>query len=381
LAWRRSRPHGGGVVLVLTTVHPPDDPRVRERTVGVLAPVMPVRYASRAPGPTHVDGFTWVPLEGNRLRRWVRGLREALRSDVAVVSIHDPELLPVGFAARATGRRVVIDVHEDVPAQIRRKEYLPQALRWPLALFAGALIRVAERVCVVTLAEHNYQHLVTRPQPVFVNYPLGERLPTAPPPPDDTPGDGRAIVYVGDVTAARGAELMVRATAGLEQPRPLVLVGRCREPLRSRLRALSDELGVDLRLTGFVPHAEAMRHVAAACVGLSPLLGDPNHRDSLPSKVIEYLAVGVPVLASDLPGTRRVVEGLPGVRLVPPGDLAAWTAALRSAVGDQALERAARSGAATVRARYTWPTTAVIALYRRLRDPDPAGAATQPFTG
>lgn len=350
---------GRSRVLVLTTVHPPDDPRVRHRTVGVLAAEFAVRYATRLPGPRSRDGFDWVGLPGTRVVRLLRGLREALRPDVAVVSVHDPELIGVALVARLTGRRAVIDVHENVPAQIRDKQWVPALLRRPVAAAAGALLRVAERWCTVTLAEENYADLFRRRHPVFVNHPIAEDLP------DPRPLGEPRVVYVGDITTARGAELLVRAVGGLH-PRPrLELIGRCREPLRSRLMALADQAEVDLELPGYLDHQAAMQRVAGAGVGVSPLLGAPNHRESLPSKVIEYLALGVPVVASDLPGTRRVVAGLPGVRLVEPGDLDQWSRVIGQVLDDRAERQAAQRAVARVRRERTWASAELRTLYRR----------------
>ena len=350
-----------GVVLVLTTVHPADDPRIRQRTVGVLGESMPVRYATRVPGPTDRTGFEWQALPGSRMVRALRALREVLRGDVQVVSVHDPELIPVALVARVAGRRVVIDVHEDLPAQIRHKDWVPRWLRAPIAVLALWALRLAERVCVITLAEENYAHLFSRRHPIFPNYPLVSELPQP-----EVAADG-PVVYVGDISPARGAKTLIHAVAGMPDPRPAVMmIGRCREPFRSELLALAHRLDVELQLEGFVVHQRAMALAATGSVGVSPLVGLPNHRDSLPSKIIEYLALGVPVVASDLPGTRRVAGCLPGVQLVAPGDVPAWTRALEAATTDPVWRTSAREGAGQVRVRYTWPSAEVKALYSAL---------------
>lgn len=348
------------VVLVVTTVHPPDDPRIRDRTAGVLARCLPVRYATAEPGPRDGSDVDWVPLRGGRARRWLEALREMVRRDVGVVSVHDPELVPAALVARAVGRKVVLDVHEDVPAQIRHKDWVPRPLRGPLAALAVAVLRLAEATCTVTLAEDNYQPLFRRTHAVFPNHPLAESLPRLP------VGVGGSVVYVGDVTEARGADVAVRAVAGVPGRPPIDMIGRCREPFRSQLQALARTLDVDLSLPGFLPHPEAMRRVAGGAVGVSPLMGLPNHRDSLPSKVIEYLALGLPVVASDLPGTRAVVGSLPGAVLVPPGDVAAWTRAIARALTDPDLRRRARDGAADVRRDFTWASEDLQRLYATL---------------
>lgn len=353
------RPEGAGsrCILVATSVHQAEDPRIRRRTVGVLARHARVRYATRTPGPADLDDHQWVALHGGRLRRVLGVAREAWRRDVGMVSLHDPELLPVGLVVRALRRvPVVFDVHEDVPAQIATKPWLPRPVRRPLARAAAWLLRRAERHLVVTLAEPNYARLFRRDHPVLPNYPDVAALPAPAP-------DGGSIVYLGDVTEPRGASLAVRAVAGLDPPRRLRLVGRCAPDLAARLRALAAELGVDLELPGFLPHPEAMAVTARATVGIAPLADIPNYRDSLPTKTLEYLALGVPVVASDLPGTRKVIGELPGVQLAEPADVHAWTAALQRTCDDPAWREAARGNADAVRARFTWPAEALWAVY------------------
>ena len=113
-------------------------------------------------------------------------------------------------------------------------------------------------------------------------------------------------------------------------------------------------------------HKRALRVAAGAVAGLSPLLDIPNYRHSLPTKVLEYLALGVPTLASDLPGTREVAASMPGVVLLPPGDLSAWTAAIASAGDDEDLRRAAAAGAGAIRESFAWPGDNVREFYREL---------------
>lgn len=344
-------------VLVLTTVHQAEDPRLRRRTVGVLAERMPVRYATKPPGPVDTSDHEWVPLQGGRLGRAVAGLREALRGDVALLSLHDPELIPVGLVVRLLRRiPVVFDVHEDVPGQIATKGWLPAVLRRPLAGVALRLLRLAEATMTVTLAEASYARRFSRPHPVLPNYPQADRLG------DPAPDRGQ-IVYIGDVTTTRGAELAVRAVGAMREPRPLHLVGRCPPPLRRQLEELAHRLDVKLELPGFLPHPAALEVAAGATVGLSPLADIPNYRDSLPTKVLEYLALGVPVLASDLPGTAAVIAGLPGVRLVAPGDVRAWTAALEEACAGPGLREAAAANVAEVRSRFSWPAQRLVNIY------------------
>lgn len=347
-------------VLVVTTVHQSDDPRIRERTIRSLAAEFDVRYAAKLPAPSDGDDHEWVPLEGGRVLRWFRALAQMMRREVELVSLHDHELIPAGLLVRLFRRiPVVVDIHEDAPALIRHRQWIPQWLRPPLAWLAERLFYAAERFCDVTLAEPGYARLFDSEHPVFPNYPAGDRLP-------DPAADAGFVVYVGDVTEPRGALDMVEAVAQLDPPQPLVVIGRCPGEITSWMERLAAERGVDLTLTGWLPHSEAMARAASASVGLSLLHDLPNYRHSMPTKLIEYLQLGIPVVATDLPGSRDGVSGLRGVRFVAPLDPAAAGTAIAEAATDVGLRAALAAEIPDLRRRMTWPDSEVRTFYREL---------------
>jgi glycosyltransferase involved in cell wall biosynthesis len=344
-------------LLVLTTVHHPDDPRIRERLIRTLAPDFDVTYAARTPGPSDRDGLTWLPLNGGRLRRNAAAARHLWFSRYDVASLQDPELLPTAIMVRLIRRkRIVFDLHENLPAQAATKPWLWRPLRPPVAWLSRRLLRIAERVLAITLAEQGYADLFRREHPVFPNHPDTERLPAV------TADRDGSVVYVGDITEARGLREAVVAAgaAGI----PVRLIGSVSDDERRVLETLAREHDALVRFDGRMPHLAAMESVGKASVAISPLRDLPNYRHSLPTKILEYLAMGVPVVATDLPGTREVVEGLESVWLVPAGDAVALATALSEA--SEADETAAPRQATAVRERFRWPTDRVAEFYRRL---------------
>ncbi len=291
--------------------------------------------------------------------RWLRAGRLILTARYDVASLHDPELLPLGLLASLRSRKVVFDVHENVPAQLRTKGWVPRPLRRPLVGLANWLLRLGEKRLAITLAEAGYAALFRNDHAVFPNYLAGD-----PPLPRDADAE-TGIVYLGDVTEARGVALAVEA-AGRAGVDVFSIMGRCTPDFREQLHGIATQHRLDIRFHGFVTPDRALEIASGAVVGLSPLLDTPNYRESLPTKVLEYLAVGVPTLASDLPGTSSVVGQMPGVVLVPPGDLDAWTTALATAIDDPQLRTAARDGVSVVRDRFVWPADEVRAFYSRL---------------
>ena len=342
--------------LVVTTVHWPDDTRIRERLLRSLQDDFTVRYATRAPGPSDRSGFEWVELRGGRIRRNLSALRLSLRSSWDVLVVHDPELVPTALLARAMTRRpVVLDVHENVPATAFTRSWVPNPVRRPMAAALRLLLRVAESRLQLTLAEPGYRSLFRGEHPVFPNYPDTSGYP------EPAPGDG-SVVYLGDVTRQRGAGVAVEAA--VIHGEPMEFIGRVSDELRSDLTAVLAGRG-RVEFLGQVPNPLALERVRTAGVGISPLLDLPNYRDSMPTKILEYLALGIPVVASDLPGTRRLVSDLDAVELVAPGDPAALAAGVRRALSPSARDAALRQAPA-IREQFRWPGDDVALFYRSL---------------
>lgn len=347
-------------ILLASSVHPSEDPRITFRTAGSLgAAGMAVVLATAGPPPTMPAGIRWVELRGGRPRRLlqVAGLARRLRPDV--IALHDPELLLLGVPLAVAGRRrgrpaVVFDLHEDLPARASALGRIPARL-------TRTALRLVERLMTVTVAEASYTTIFRRRPVLLPNHPRYATFPPLPTP--DAVADRAGLIYLGDVTRVRGAMEMVDAAAasGME----LRLIGRVRAELAAVLRERAARRGVVLQLDGWMPHPEALAAVSRAAVAMCPLHDVPNYRRSLPTKVLEYLALGVPVVASDLPRTREVVAGLPGVTLVGAGEASALAAGI-AAARQPAQAAAAIAGAAAIRARFRWPDDEVVALYARL---------------
>ncbi|MEX0797233.1 MAG: glycosyltransferase [Acidimicrobiia bacterium] len=342
-------------VLVITTVHSPDDTRIRERLIRTLSATFDVTYATKEPRPSDTSGLSYHPLRGGRLFRNLQALILALRGRWEILILHDPETIPAGIVARFVRRRpVVFDVHEDLPAQIGQKTWIPRALRPLMRWSSRKLFSLAERFLLLTLAEPGYSKLFKKSHPVFPNYPKTTEWPSP-----KEQRDGGAV-YLGDVQPDRGISDAISACARVGIP--LTVIGRYPPEFGEQLTRQAQSESVELTLVGHLSNPEAVEMMSRASVGLSPLRDVPNYRYSLPSKTLEYLAMGVPVVATDLPGTREVVGNLDAVALVPPGDIDAMAHALQESVTPSSVENA-RADARTVRDRFAWPDDRVRFFY------------------
>ncbi|MBM3778748.1 MAG: glycosyltransferase family 4 protein [Acidimicrobiia bacterium] len=303
-------------------------------------------------------------------RMWaqVRRAEAAVRALAPdVLHFHDPELLPVGVRLSKRGVRVVYDVHEDVPAQIRSKPWIPAGLRGAVSrAFDAYERRAVQRFAgVVAATPHIAGRFAALGDRVVCvnNYPLPDEMA----PPARTDGRRRQVCYVGVMSRARGIALLVRAMPQAPDVR-LVLCGAIQgDGLEAALRAEPGWAQVDY--LGTVDRATVARVLAESCAGVVTFLPRPNHLDAQPTKLFEYMAAGVPVIASDFPLWRRIVAGSDAGICVDPQSEHAIAAAIRQLVDNpDAAARMGLAGRTAVETSYNWPAEAakLVAFYARL---------------
>ncbi|WP_026313382.1 glycosyltransferase family 4 protein [Actinomadura flavalba] len=346
-------------VCVCTVVHHPEDARILHRQIRALLDagheityIAPFRACNVTPwreiSPVDVPRAT-----GRRRLAAVRAAHRALEEHAPyadVVLLHDPELL-VRLPRSVRRRTVVWDVHEDTAAALAAKGWLPA----PLAPLLRPLVRRiedrAERRHRLLLAEDSYQARFRDAHPVVPNT---TAVPDGPPAP---PGD-RRVVYVGHLSQARGAFDII-AAARLLAPEGVTveLIGAADPAVRPALRDAQRE-GI-LRWYGFVPNDRALRIAEGATAGLSLLHDGPNHRHSMPTKVIEYMARGLPVVTTPNPAASALVTDAGSGIVVPYRDPEAVAAAVRRLRDDAEFRTSCgKRGHAVARARYHWPAQA-----------------------
>lgn len=307
---------------------------------------------------------------GGRLQRMTATVDKVYRAALALkpdlVHFHDPELLLAARKLKNHGIRVVYDVHEDLPRQILAKHWIPAVLR-PLLSRAFEMLenRAARRFdAVVTSTPHIRERFAPlNPHTIDVcNYPIIEELVR------DTPWDSRRneVCYLGGISRIRGIGTIVDALPQVTAR--LNLAGIWSETgLRRELEARPGWSRVnDL---GVLDRSGVADVLARSKVGLVTLFPTPNYVDALPIKLFEYMAAGMPVVASDFPLWRGIVEDAGCGVLVDPEDPDAIAAALNRLLADD--ERAAAMGASgqqTVKAKYSWTVEGdkLAALYRTL---------------
>lgn len=359
-------------VVHLSTVHQLRDNRILNKECLALAraglePVLVVGV-DEADAPAEVNGVRIVPIRRrSRLARLVASQAEAwqrLRTlRPAVLHVHDPELVPLALVwGRLFGSRVVVDAHEDLVGQVETKPYLNRAGKVAARAYARLLVVLASRGAdaVVAATEPVAATFGGRDDVVVVrNVPWLGDFPQA----VARPVPGR-VVYAGDLTMERGLDTMLAVVERVPEAE-LVLAGR---PLGSAADVVA-HLPERVRHVGMLPPTEVPALVGSAQVGLIFLRRLPNYERSLPTKVFEYMAAGIPFLATDFPAWRELFGGFDAGVFVDTDDVEATAAALASMLADPA--RCAEMGANGRRAieqhfRFEDEAPKLVALTRRL---------------
>lgn len=364
----------------LTSVHVPFDIRIFHKECKTLAAagydVVLIAPHEDPPASTTVDGVRLhpVPRPAGRRERVTRTVwqvyRAAIQEDADVYHFHDPELMPVGFLLKLQGKRVVYDVHEDMPRQILTRHWIPQRLRAPAARSVAAIEAVGSRVWdgVVAVTPTIARRFPEQTRVLVQNFPVPAELEL----PDATPYSQRAplVVYAGRIEGVRGAQEMVRAMGALPDGTDahLVLAGSF-EP--AELLQTLQRLPGWQRVTplGWLTRPEIASLLGRARVGLVLLHPVENYLEAQPNKLFEYMAAGIPVVASDFPSWRPIVAGAGCGLLVDPLDPGAIARAIAWLLAnpDEAAAMGER-GREAVQHHFTWAAEGerLVRLYRSL---------------
>jgi glycosyltransferase involved in cell wall biosynthesis len=360
-------------VCHITTTHRADDHRIFHKECTSLAEAG-FDVTLIAPGDRRemVQGVEIVPLRGrpgHPVARMARRSRTAFRLaralDADLYHFHDPDFLPYAVLLARAGKRVVYDAHEDVPAQILTKHWIRPSLRPGVS---GAVARVeaaaVRRLSAVVVADpmnlERFRRWHERVE-LVANYP---RLDDITPSPWES--RERAACYVGGITVIRGSAELVDAMAMVDGR--LLLAGPISpESLLDTLRASPGWRNVEFH--GRLPSAGVTGLLARARVGALPLHAIPNYVVAQPVKLFEYMAAGIPTVASDVAPWSDIIRRHDCGRCFAPGDVGALATALSSVLDDlPAAQAMGERGRRAAEEHYDWRVQArnLVELYTSL---------------
>jgi glycosyltransferase involved in cell wall biosynthesis len=293
--------------------------------------------------------------------RAARALVLPFRARGRVLLTLDPDLLPAARLACARRRRALVaDVHEDYVALLADRAWVPAPLRGLLRALAAWCVGLAGGAALTVVADDHVPPADAPRRLVVRNLPDLGMLPANP-----APEPSRAV-YVGDLRASRGLRTMVEAVAATPGWQ-LDLVGPVAAADQAWLteRLLKPDVAGRVHLHGRRPPREAWEIAGRASAGLVLLEDTPAFRAAVPTKLYEYLALGLAVVATPLERVVPLVTGS-GAGVVAAGaDEVAQV--LRAWAQDPGALAAHRAAAAAWAAEHLGSTSPYDVLAERVR--------------
>ena len=353
-------------IVHLTSAHPRNDTRIFIKQCRTLAAhgYDVTLVVADGLGDEQRDGVAIADvghLRG-RVERILKTTRrvgdKAVALDADIYQLHDPELLPVGLRLKRHGKKVIFDSHEDVARQLLGKPYLGPLSRRLLSSAYSAMERHAcSRFDGIIAATPFIRENFLKIHPLTVdvnNFPMVGELDGGGP----WEHKQAEVCYVGGIGSIRGIRELVQAGEFLSSAARVNLVGTFSEPLvEAEMKASRGWRRVTAH--GFLDRRgvrEVLKRSLAGIVTFHPL---PNHLDSHPTKMFEYMSSGIPVIASNFPLWRDIIEGNQCGICVDPLDPKAIAAAIDYLVTHpQAAKAMGENGSRAVLEKYNWTVQA-----------------------
>ncbi|EIT86924.1 group 1 glycosyl transferase [Fictibacillus macauensis ZFHKF-1] len=318
------------------------------------------------------------PFRGARLVKMIRAVKavytKALEVDADVYHFHDPELIIVGLLLKRRGKHVIYDVHEDVPQQILSKQWLPKSLRKSVSWIAERIEGYGARRldAIVTATPFLAQRFKAFSSRVVTlhNYPMLHELATITSLQEEEPLP--AFVYIGGLSELRGVRAMLAAMTALNSEKAkahLMWAGTFSPPsLEEEVAPQLATAGIDYY--GYLSREEVKHALSRAVAGLVLLQPEPRYTVSYPIKLFEYMAAGIPTIASDFPLWRTFVEEPScGICVNPLDEEAIAKALLWIIEHPQQARQMGENGKRAVLAHYNWEKESekLISLYETIK--------------
>lgn len=365
-------------ICVVTTVHPPDDVRINKELKTLANAGLDVTFIAPE-GSFNLKGICYVKIkrQTGRVSRFLRGSREALQkaieADAEIYHFHDPELIGLGKKLMRLGKKVIYDIHEDYPSVIMMKNWIPKIVR-PLVskTFAAYQSRAVAKFdgIVVTVREYLDGFKKINKLAIVPNYPDLSFLQSLEK--SERNDDTTKFIYVGSVDEDRAISECIaafRKTSDEGYRLSLDIVG----PLYSRrLGDIIEETTKDygnFKYTTRLPYSEAMQMTADSDVGLLVIHRGKSKEESSPLKMYEYMALGLPQIASNFKAWRKILDQKPCAIYTEPEDVDEIAEKMKCLCTDGKFRKELSENGKELIKEYTWNSIEkkLVDLYKDLQ--------------
>ncbi|WP_195429154.1 glycosyltransferase [Clostridium sp. D46t1_190503_E9] len=226
-------------------------------------------------------------------------LDKAIELDADLYHFHDPELIKLGMALKKKGKKVIYDVHEDVPKQILAKSYLgPMWVRKIVSRGYNFYEKNRSKNfdAIISATDELAAKFDNKNSISVKNFAIRDVIENAKP--IKREDDKFVIIYVGSITKIRGIEELIQVTELFEGKVELWILGSF-ESEELKQECMNLEGYKYCKYFGALPVKDVYSYIKAADLGMCTLYPTENYKESIPIKVLEYMACEKPLVLSN----------------------------------------------------------------------------------
>jgi glycosyltransferase involved in cell wall biosynthesis len=361
----------------LTSVHRATDTRIFWKECLSLSPLYEVYFIAPGIKPNSTVNVNLISLKPPR-SRWARFfitdwvlLFKAMKVKASLYHFHDPELIPMAMILKLTGKKIIFDVHEDTLADINEKKwlYFKNIAKGIYVFFE----RVAVRNFYLVLAEKSYEakfRKMAAKYTVIQNY-TNINIPAT----NARADNAGTIALVGMLSARRGLPFILDALLILKK-REIQIRLKCIGEVNTGVKRMIQDsesypsVKDQVDFAGYIPYPNSSLEIEGCLAGMALPENLPNHRESYPTKMFEYMAIGLPVVCSNFPLYKQVVEKYDCGIAVNPESPEEIANAIEALYLDGKLAKRMGQNAKTAVKNFNWETEAakLLNFYKYILD-------------
>jgi len=359
-------------VVHISTVHRATDPRIRLKQLASLVGFgVRCHLVTPDPGATTIDDAVHIhPIGFGRFprSRFIRffflgpwAMIRALLVPAQLYHFHDPELLVWAWILQLRRVPIVYDIHEDNSQAVYHRPWIPPRFAPLLSGLVDRFERWASRRFFLVVAETCYLSRFPQALPVL-NYPSVDLVT----PQLGFSAQSTRVLYTGNLTPSRGAYNL--AALVRDSSYTVVSVGQCSANLANNLRLMVGNNHLRLHILGeerYVPFSEiqAAYQKGGWLAGVVLIPDTSHYREKHLTKFFEFMAAGLPIVTTNVPAWKTLIQDQGLGLCVNPNDSFQVTRALQW-LQDHPTEANAmgKRGQLFVREKYNWESQAHLLL-------------------
>ncbi|MGL4730049.1 MAG: glycosyltransferase family 4 protein [Clostridium sp.] len=315
-----------------------------------------------------------LPEKNSRAYRMINkrkiALKKAIEVDADIYHFHDPELIPIGRKLKKLGKKVIYDVHEDVPKQVLTKEWLKcDFIRKTVSKTFNSYEKKSAKefdavICVSDDIANNFREKGIKNTVIVRNFPVLSDIDEIPK--KDNNKETPVVIYAGGLTKIRGIKEIIEAIGLLKGTVKLWLLGVW-ESEEYKSECMKSDGWKHTKYFGSIPQKQVYGYMKSADIGIVNFLPMENHIKALPNKPFEYMACKLPMIMSNFDFWKDFFDGC--FMPTDPENINEIAKNIEELLKDKALmEQMGQNGRKMVLDNYSWESESkeLLNLYSNL---------------